>query len=341
MTTGAIATADVCTEPGAVYEAADGSRYRVLHTQRDGCISLLNLARPSSCYTPTLAELARGDLRLVERPAPKSASGPADANVAAAENAPEASPTANDGADQPAPPPYVPYWTPPPRREVPTTLGAQRPTVGDRRMPMGPAPYWMPCSKRYTYPVDGVAVTEPHVWFLSDGAQIYCPTCRGEDAFAERGPAVRWCEDPPAAGPPSAAAIAAIGKLDLGVRWWAMVLDVGHRDVKPANMSPEQDADLEQLDQVVEIAPAKPEPCCADCGVSPRGRAGIALWYQDDGITAFCSACLRRSTHVMERLALSEPPRRPPPTEPAPRPALAPKRTRQDEWRSITAELDL
>lgn len=350
------AAADVCTPAiGTVYAEPGGASYRVTGYQPDGRVNLQNRARPNAFLIKWPAEInASRYLRRVEggdRPAPPVL-------APAAETAPAASPAVIGGGEQPAPPPppYVPYWTPPARKEVPTTLGAQRPAAGDRRMPTGPAPYWMRCSLQFA--------GDTHAWFLSEGATLYCPACRGDDPFAAA-PVVRpWSELPPPLDPDHArSAAAAIARTELGPRWWAMVLEVALRDVKPAYMPPEQAASIEVeksegglrhglggdgeaaeelLDQVVELAPAQPEPSCADCGITPSRRPVVALFYQDDGTTAFCASCLRRSPVVLERQRREkgEPARPRPPAPPVERPALAPARTRQDDWLSISAGVE-
>lgn len=284
----------------AEYTAPWG-RYRV-HRELDDQVVLHDVASPSAFVVVSREKLAR-EYKLAES-APIAHRDVKPENVAtgtAAHTAPE-------------------QWRPPPaRRDQPETLGApiprssyHVPTVSHET-----GLYWIPCMRRF----EG----EPHCWFVSEGAEVLCPACRGDDRKVTP-PAY---EIPPPLDPATATRLREVGAelrtlfrpeqwgrpFVHGVTSRPVVQRAEHRARNPevVGSSPTGSSvtppiaeldDLEQIDQVVD-RDVKPENvrCCADCGK----RLGVAAFGGEHGFE-YCGACVTPSATVLEIMARGKTP---------------------------------
>ena len=321
---------------GAEYTAPWG-RYRV-HREAIGEVVLRDVGAPNAFVVVTPSKL--------------------EAEYATAELVAAASSTCvPENASTPPP-----SWSPPPRvLDQHFTLGAPIPQRA-HGVPVGDEAYWMPCFRRF----EG----EPHAWFVSEGAEVLCPSCRGADRDLKPENV-----DPPPLDAAAAMQLRQVGaqlRAVLVVSTWGRIVVAGDGcqlqagaavapiAVKASRAAPFRvsDDDLEQLDQVV-AAPAIAELRCDDCG---RRRRVFAV--TDGG--RFCGACVAIPPRLVEHMRLARAAAAPAtpvltarpratgessddarhdlgsfrPQPPAPRPAAAPRATTRDLWATYTAEVE-
>lgn len=171
---------------GALYTAPWG-RYRV-HREQGADLVLQDLGAPSAFVVVSLAKLAESYVLA-------AAAAPAPALVPA-----------------PCTPP-APSWAPPPRvLDQHITLGAPIP-LRPNSVPVGEV-YWMPCLRRFA--------GDAHAWFVSEGSEVLCPACRGEDRDLK--PENVRNPDPPPLEPDEAMHLRQVGaqvRAVLTPTWWA------------------------------------------------------------------------------------------------------------------------
>ena len=334
---------------------APWGRYRV-HSELADQVVLRDVDRSSAFVVVTREKLAR-----------EYAAG-----AGAAIDQPGSGATTQEATVTPLVParPSITSWAPPPRLAgfYTYTLGAPIPER-ENGVQVG-EPYWMPCIRRDT-------AGGTHCWFVSEGCEVLCPACRGEERDAK----------PAYADPPPLEAGPAARLVELGAQrramcrpgeWGRVAHNLGHIsagfsmkvDPNPrnpaafdepdsANISPD---DLEQLDQVVlEHRDLKPENVrrCADCGK----RLGVVAFTGDHGLD-FCGACVELSDHLREVLARHKGAEQPKPgawrprdeesnqgdakseigsfrrTKPEAPPPAARPRTTAELWPTYTAEVE-
>jgi hypothetical protein len=360
---------------GARYEAPWGGRYRV-HRELAGEVVLADVGNGSAFVVVTPARLAD-----VYTPI-------AGAELVAA--------AATGGADQ-CSLPRAPSWSPPRRPVVPTTLGADTP-LPDRRMGCGGPPYWMRCATQFEgdthvwFLSAGGQVLCPACRGVGVERQQRNPdppppteaekqAARAAGGRIELGAAwwrmVTGVDVSRGGGLPvgdSRAPLTQQGAATPGQGASLAAGNVAEPPLGPGNVPAPSarhldlsaEADDEQLDQVVAAAPpARPEPACDDCGISPSRRPVVVLWPHANGLQ-FCTACLRLSPRLLElrtrQAEAGELPSgawRPPPGETSaakadvgsfdrPEPAASPlpkvttarELTRAEQWAQVSAGFD-